>query len=445
MMKGSESLNMKKFGQCLAKSLLFILLSAALGTGLLILSELLPAGPMDRHLADSAGIFRDTGKYPSLYTWCSSRLDNDSDAKLLQMAASVSAEKPVEAAMMTPRGMIGEKDPVQVVVSHYLEGEPYDRTEPYTRYWHGYAVILRVLLLFMNYRQIRQVNLVLQVGLVLAMCAVLWAGGKKTRGMIPPLLISYAMLMPPVIGRNIEYSVGFYTSMLFSLILLLLHRKGKAKEKEYLVLLFSGIFTCYWDVLTYPMAPLGFPMTVAFFLNTEDKISGALRRGIRMGFFWTLGYGLMWLGKWSIGSLLTGRNFFEDGFGTIMERTSGVAAGESLTAAGTIGLNLRYFFRTPVSFVFLAYLLVMLALLGAALIRSRGQRTGSMKKAENPAASLLPFLALAFLSPVWYAVTKNHASIHPFLASKSLIVTTMALMCGLRLAWQIRKGSERRA
>ena len=86
-MNVSESSNMRKIRQSLAKSLLLILLSAALGTGLLILSELLPAGPMDRHLADSAEIFRDTGKYPSLYTWCTSRLDNDSDAKLLQMAA----------------------------------------------------------------------------------------------------------------------------------------------------------------------------------------------------------------------------------------------------------------------------------------------------------------------------------------------------------------------
>ena len=42
---------MRKIGQSLAKSLLLILLSAALGTGLLLLSELLPAGPMDRHLA----------------------------------------------------------------------------------------------------------------------------------------------------------------------------------------------------------------------------------------------------------------------------------------------------------------------------------------------------------------------------------------------------------
>ena len=62
-----------RFWRKVGKSVLLIVLSAALGTGLLVLSEFMPAEPMDRNLARSADIFQVTGKFPNLHTWCSSR------------------------------------------------------------------------------------------------------------------------------------------------------------------------------------------------------------------------------------------------------------------------------------------------------------------------------------------------------------------------------------
>ena len=181
--------------------------------------------------------------------------------------------------------------------------------------------------------------------------------------MILPLLISYGMMMPSVIGRTLEYSPGLYISLMSVLVLLLLYRKGNGENKAYLVFLFSGILTTYWDVFVYPMAALGFPLVVVLYLSEEKKVSGSLIRLIRLVFFWGLGYSVMWVLKWTIGSILTGSNLFADGLETIAFRTSSEADGIVYTAFQTISLNLQYFFRTPVSFLFLAFLMTEAALL----------------------------------------------------------------------------------
>ncbi len=429
MNKLSEPASSGKFLRCAAKSLLLIVLSAILGTGLLILSEFLPAEPMEKNLAASADIFQATGKYPNLHTWCSSRLDNYSDAIMLLMAGNVSAEKPVDYAMMSYHGIMGELDPVQIFVKHYLEGEAYEGWEPYARYWHGYGVIYRLLLQVFDYHRIRQLNLALQIGLVLLLCALMYRLGERGKGMILPLLISYGMLAPAVMGLNLEYSLGFYISMLSVLTLLILYRKGKVRETEYLVFLFSGICTAYWDVLTYPMAALGLPLVTAFCLEPEGKPAKALARMIRLGFFWGMGYGLMWVSKWAIGTVLTGQNVFEDGISTFLLRTGDQANGETVTVGEMLRSNTVYFFRTPVSFLFLAYLLTAAARLA---VRGRGER----RTLTASGADLFPFLLIACIPFAWCIITKNHAAVHNWLASKAFIVSTMALMCGLNRAGQ---------
>jgi len=420
----SKSTSFSIFLRQVGKSLLLILLSACVGTALLILSEFLPAPTMDRNLERSADIFQATGKFPNLHTWCSSRLDNYSDAIMLQMAGNVSAEHPVEYAMLSYHPVMGELDPVQIFVKHYIEGVPYEKYEAYSRYWHGYGVIYRLLLLMMDYHGIRKLNTMLQVGLILLICVMMYQAGSRGRGMIIPLLISYGMMPPTVMWMNLECSLGFYISMLAVMALLILYQKKRIRRKEYLVLLFAGICTAYWDVLTYPMAALGLPLMATLCLEPERNAKRALGRIIRLGFFWGLGYGLMWISKWIIGTVLTGYNVFEDGISTFMLRTGSEAYGESVTVWRTLWRNLKYFFHTPVSLLLLAYLVVAGILL---VCRTRGT-SGFMKDFGK---AMIPYLLIAFIPLIWCAVTKNHANIHDWLASKAFIVSTMAVMCGL--------------
>ncbi len=425
--KDADAANTGGFWRQAGKSLLLILLSAIVGTGLLILSEFLPAEPMDRNLARSADIFQATGKFPNLHTWCSSRLDNYSDAIMLLMAGNVSAEHPTEYAMISYHPVMGEFDPVQIFTKHYIDGEKYEGYEAYSRYWHGYGVIYRLLLLFLDYHRIRLVNMMLQAGLVLLLCFLMYRAGTWARGMILPLLISYGMLAPTVMWLNLEYSLGLYISLLAVLTVLILYRRGSLREKEYLVLLFSGIGTAYWDVLTYPMAALGLPLAAAFFLAPEEKIKNALTRMIRLIFFWGMGYGLMWVSKWIIGTALTGHNVFAEGIETFLLRTGNEADGEVVSVGRTIWNNTLYFFRTPVSLLFLADL--MWAGVWPAVRTFR--EGGSLAAWGN---KMVPYLLIAAIPFVWCVVTKNHASIHFWLVSKAFIVSTMALMCGARQA-----------
>ena len=423
----AKSSSVRRFARDTGKSLLLILLCAALGTGLLILSEFLPPEPMDRNLERSADIFQATGKFPNLHTWCSSRLDNYSDAIMLMMAGHVSAERPVEYAMLSYHPVMDDLDPVQIIVKHYIEGAEYQEYEAYSRYWHGYGIIYRLLLQFTDYHRIRQLNTILQAGLILLLCVMMFRGGKRGKSMILPLLISWGMLAPAVMGLNLEYSLGFYVSMLSVLTVLILHRKGRLREKEHLALLFSGICTAYWDVLTYPMAALGLPLAAALCLEPDRKTLSSVARIVRLCFFWGLGYGVMWISKWGIGTLLTGFNVFEEGISSFLLRTGDEAYGEAATALGTIRSNLSYFLNTPVSFLLLACILAAAVLLA---VRTREKKLTLRAFGQK----MIPFLIVALIPFAWCAVTKNHAGVHFWLASKGFIVSTMAILCGLAYA-----------
>ena len=405
-------------------SFLLILLSAVVGTALLILSEFLPGEPMDRNLERSADIFQATGKFPNLHTWCSSRLDNYSDAIMLQMGGNVSREHPVDYAMMSYHPVMGELDPVQIFTKHYIEGVPYVEYEAYSRYWHGYGIIYRLLLLFLDYHRIRLLNAAVQIGLMLLLCWKMYRGGDRSRGMILPLLISYAMMAPAVMWMNLEYSLGFYISMFALLAMLILHRKGDLREKEDMVLLFSGICTAYWDVLTYPMAALGIPLLAACFLDPEEKMCKTLIRTVRLCFFWGMGYGLMWISKWAIGTVLTGQNVFAEGISTFLLRTGSEADGEAVSLGAMLWKNTVYFFRTPFSLLFAVYIL-------GEVIRMLRQIRGLRDMAIEAGKSLIPYLLISLIPYVWCVVTRNHATIHFWLVTKAFIVSTMAIMCGL--------------
>ena len=64
----------------------------------------------------------------------------------------------------------------------------------YGRYWHGYQIILRPLLCFFTYSDIRQVNMILQLALVFLLICIL--AGSKDRIFIIPFWGMYLFLCP---------------------------------------------------------------------------------------------------------------------------------------------------------------------------------------------------------------------------------------------------------
>lgn len=407
-----------------------LLLAAALGTALLsgLFRPLTPeaAARLEKNALASARIFQREGLYPDLFPWCESRLDNFTDATMILEAADLTRAAPLRRAMLVYRGAFpqdGYVDPCETMVRHYLQDEAYTGIQTYPRYWHGYLLLLRPLLFWMDYGAIRALNGAVQGLLCGGVLLLLWRRGLGR--FVPAYLASMLLLMPRVTAYSLQYSACCYLFTLGTLLLLALGpRVGRARVCGG-VFLALGIATAFFDFLTYPIAVFGVPAVFYLCLRSGDAPELRLAGLVRGGVLWGAGYAGMWSLKWVFASLLTGENVLQNAFAAVTNRLSNFNLDKTMrfSRIQVERTNLLSFFRTPA------------ALLAAALVLwyvfRLLQRKGNPLEEKALFLTAMPYALVGVLPVVWRAVTVNHAGIHYWFTGKGCVVTALACMCGL--------------
>ena len=397
-----------------------VFLAILVGTLLLSAVCAMPSGAMDKNLHASADVFAREGIYPVLFPWCNSRLDSTTDALILLISACDTADSPVTQAMSGTWNTLSTAETASnVLVQHYGAGIPFDGSEPYYQYWHGYQVIIRPLLCMLDYSSIRMLNGVLQTGLLIILCVLMVRCGM--RRYILPYLISVAMLMPVALAMSLQFSSCYYILTLGSIAILL--AKDHLDQKDGLIFLYIGIAAAYFDFLTYPAATLGIPAVFYCCVRKNSPVRDAFCRGVKVCFAWGVGYGLMWAGKWLFGSLILRKNILAIASDKVTERSSG--DGNMLhNIHAALSANIKTFLHTPVSI--LVFLLAVIFCI--VLLRQLCRKQQTVCYA---ASVIFPFLVLAVVPIAWYLVTSQHAVIHYWFTNKALMVSVFAGLAAL--------------
>lgn len=288
----------------------------------------------------------------------------------------------------------------------------------YARYWHGYAVILRPLMVVFSIINVRFMNMMLIFGLFMACCwqcrqqlgswtAFAFGGG---------LLTSFILIAP-----FCQQYCPVYTLTLLACYGGLRFWKTLKKwlPEMFLVL---GSLVCFFDFLTFPVLALGYPLLVCLMLRACDgKQTGKLWLDLFvLSALWMAGYALTWMSKAFVGSLLTDQNVLEDILTNVAFRMNGKYAGDrEVTAWIAIRENLiSYFMGSNIAFWLLCGAAYGLrALLGKASLRKW--------------FVCLPVLAVASYPFVWYCVLQNHVRMHFWMTYRMLAVSFFALMAYL--------------
>lgn len=413
-----------QFSRFILSLLLRVLICILVATLLLIAVFSIPARLMQDNMADSAQLLAEEGKYPVLSTLCTSQLDNFTDSIMLMNAVYASSEPIPVQAMTISQHAVGDLEPYDAMVAHYVDGQAFDGSHPYYQYWHGYLVFLKPLLVFTSYQGVRILNAALQLLLLGVLLVLMYR--KGLRDFILPYLAALLMIMPAAQALSLQFSSCYYMMTLGSICLLLL--KDQLDQWEAFIFLYIGIATAFFDFLTYPIATLGIPALFYCLIRGKMNISQALQRGIKVCFSWGFGYGVMWAGKWAVGSLITGVNIFESALSKVAERSS-MNAGPEYGIYDSLYSNLLAFLRTPVA-------ILAFALAFALLVRFLFQLRHSRPKLSEMAAMTFPFLILAFLPIIWYVVTANHSTIHYWFTHKALVVSAFAGLSCLSMLCQ---------
>ncbi len=381
--------------------ILIIIGGALIGAILLTIAFLLPLN--EKNIAESNLIIEKEGWYPAVPVFSQSFdthfqsllpgvLDNSTDRLMLQTASEDSEGNALYRAM-------------NMYSSSTRKG--------YSYYWHGYISVLKPLLLFFDYGEIRIINSFLQILLIMVLGHKIWK--KKGFVYVLVLLSAYMMLMPPAVNFSMQFSWVFYIGMFGCLILLKNIKYFEENKRIFYVFLILGVLTSYFDLLTYPLYTWAFPLIWWIIMSPDDIASKKrLKTVIDTGLFWIFGYGGMWFLKWVLGSLVLKENIFESAINQIFHHSSVNDGNILLSGLQAININWKHY-------TYKIYILIIVAWLMWFFIQSfsKGWKTDSR----------ITSLGLIAISPiVWYMALSTHTSGHHFFTYRVFDISILAVL-----------------
>ena len=392
---------------------LFIMI--LLGTIMIYLSyKLIPIASVQDNVYKSARIIEKLGINKPVLPGKKviSNLDTFTDSLMLLNVITKKDASTLERSLLVYR-YNDNSGVMNITLSNLANNKKMIDTISYPRYWHGYLIFLRPLLLLLDYGGILTLNMVVQILTVLSIVFLMIK--KKQYRLIAPYILLICSLIPIVIMKSIQYSSVWY---IFNIgIILLLLKKEKIEENFYvgcIIFTILGALTSYFDLLTYPLITLGVPLVV-YFSITNNKKANKIWQLAKASISWAYGYAIMWGSKWIIATLLTNENVIKNAFHAANERSSSLNITlEHFSRLEALKGNFDYFFNGYVIISLLVFLLIF-------IIKIDKNKIKNIRKQ-------VPLIIISFYPIIWYLALANHSYIHSWMTNKSFAITYFAIL-----------------
>lgn len=381
----------------------------ALLMALLILASAIPNKWLATHQEQAAKILEAEGNYPKhFFATDPSQQDNFTDKIIIRHSLN------------------DENDNALVAAMH----------KNYPRYWHGYEIYMRPLLVAFNLYQIRYLFMITYISLFV-FTAILISRHIDVPSAVA-FLFAIAMTYVVVVTTSLQFLPMFL--ICFSTIILELLFPSLVEKDSFLFYMVVGMVTSFVDLLTAPIITLGLPLIV-FILKFDAKvgIKKFAKTIMTNSLFWGIGYACTWSGKWLIGSMILRENVLQSAADAISFRTMGnddYAGGLLTDRFEAIRVNFVTMFspegKRAALFLFL---LLAVFIVFAAM---------HLTKDKNRIMQAIGILFVGFYPYMWYFVLSNHSIIHHFFTFRAQAITAFAILaCICRLTDWSRVGTKR--
>ncbi|MBO5082364.1 MAG: hypothetical protein J6C06_07135 [Lachnospiraceae bacterium] len=319
-----------------------------------------------------------------------------------------------------------------------MQGEEVE-TENYSRYWHGSAGVIRLMLLFTDIKIIRYIIAGLGILLNLALVTVLIRKKQVVLGVA--YMVAFLLVNGVFALTCMEYAFIFLLVPAATIILIQC-KKMQQRQNAQAAFLAIGMLTAYFDFLTTETLTFTVPFAMYYLVVKESKEQQTERKVQRKkdwfflfksGICWCAGYVGMFLAKWGLSAVTLGKDIFLDSASHAMERVSGDV---NLTLNGMVekanfGERLQGIFQRNLGCLYwnsqdvkagtvVIITLVAVAVLGSFWYMARKENYEYDKAVLLCVVALIPFLRFLVLS--------NHAYIHYFFTYRALLVMVMVLI-----------------
>ncbi|MBR1848833.1 MAG: hypothetical protein IJ791_06295, partial [Lachnospiraceae bacterium] len=299
---------------------------------------------------------------------------------------------------------------------NYAEAGTVKAPASYPRYWHGYLVVLKPLLLILTYSRVRYLNMLVLSLMTIALVHGIWKriGRKETLAFILAALMTF----PFVIPSCMQYSNMVYTTLAAGNIMVYAGKGIWEKKRVLYFWLILGIATAYFDFLTYPVLALGVVLVLQELVIKETTWKNIV---VSIG-AWLFGYAGMWSSKWVLAEVLTDEHVISDAISQVVHRTVGESdvAGRKANALTAIAANLSCY--TNVVFIVLILICIIVFICN---LRAKKTIVVEGKSITKRNVHLLWIASIPF---VWFALTASHSFDHSSYTYRSIMVTVFALL-----------------
>lgn len=399
------------------KYFLLLVVCSLIGYIALVVTYILPTDSIVHNVLVTSKNYSKEGNYPNvIINNDASKIGNNTDELMLLESIYDGPENPFIKAINVSRNEIYNNDYWYSLynLDKVLKGTEFTQTTNYPRYWHGYLIVLRPLLTLFNHDQIKYLNFIIQTILLILVISLMKK--RNLNKYIIPFVISICFIYPFVISLTMSFSIVYYL-MLLSLIALLKYWE-KISSRTPIFFYLIGILTCYFDYFTWPLVTLGIPLLFTLIIK-KRTLKESMLEMIKCSITWLVGYSLMWLMKFGIGTLITGQNIFADGIQQAIYRSSAFDNSYSYMM-DSINYNLKNMLMNRVNILIFAVILILLIV----------QIIKNKPKLSN-IKNVIPLFLISLFPVGWILIVTNHTFVHYWMVYRIFIITVFGLQSSL--------------
>jgi len=396
---------------------IFFCITVILALGLLIAGALLPQQPIADHVLESIeDMEKDLYDNRVLDRSTGSALDVGTDLMILSTSLTTN-DRYLGSVLTNPiygyNDLSGWDNKAETIARLAYEF-PSDNVYFYAKYWMGFRPLMRLALCFFNYSQIKRYLAFLFFTLfAMTMCAV----SKRTNSKLAMLFaLSVILVRPHIIATSMQYTCCFLIMFLTMLMIPWLHQNPRF---ETLFFMEIGMITMYFDFYTVPLITIGFPLVYLQVLRMEEKAMLSPKGILKDLTAWFLGYGLMWIARLTITTVLTSENALESGIVSFLGRI-GVQKVEELKEYYSVkmafdGIREAMFSDGTGQTVYLIGATVIFVYVLVQILRKKAN-WGNWQYGVF-------FFIMAALPLGWFYITKQPIAIHYYFQYRSIALT----------------------
>lgn len=399
------------------KRVILLLFGGIIGGYILLsLAYLIPNSWISKNAIASSDTINSEGAYPSLtFNAVETQKDNFTDAVMLNITVYNSGQSPLLRSL--DNKLIKYDRNYLNVTSRYLQGDESYTTEDYTRYWHGYVILLKPLLIFFNITEIR--TIICLTCLMIIAIVIKKMIESDLKQYIAAYIILLVAICAPAIFNSMQFFTSFFTMNLGIWALLRLY--SNRKDKIIYLFLIIGIIINYFDFLTYPLVTLGIPLVFYLLLLLRDNIPRLIiaKNLLLSCVSWGIGYAGMWIGKWAIASVVLRRNVFSEAIRSIIFRT-----GTEIESRFEYYLDALY--KNLSCYDDVIQLIIVILSIWALVKIIKNYK--NMRSSWNILLFIIPIMAMPF---VWYFALVQHSTLHYWFTYRTFAISIMGwlVMC----------------